>query len=288
MTFVGKILVIVILAFALFFLALSTVVFTASTNWRTEYEALQERSQELQQQITQAQNELQALEASKQEEIERRDATIARLEASDAQLNQQIATLEDSLASARTAAEQAQRTSQTLAQEAQARATEAEQLREQFEAAQKQANDYAARQSQLNEQIFTLERQLETAERNNEDLRTALANYQNYLESRGLPSDPERVRLAAEGTIVSPDIEGRVLNVHRTNDLIEFSLGEDDGVVTGQEYFVFRTGDSPQYIGKVRVTLTEPDKSVGRVIDRYLGRKVREGDHVSAKIRPRS
>ena len=36
MTFVGKILVIVIMVFALFFLAVSTVVFSTATNWKEE------------------------------------------------------------------------------------------------------------------------------------------------------------------------------------------------------------------------------------------------------------
>ena len=36
MTFVGKILVIVIMVFALFFLAISTVVYSTATNWKEE------------------------------------------------------------------------------------------------------------------------------------------------------------------------------------------------------------------------------------------------------------
>ncbi len=36
MTFVGKILVVVLMVFALIFLALSTVVFSTSVNWKTE------------------------------------------------------------------------------------------------------------------------------------------------------------------------------------------------------------------------------------------------------------
>ena len=39
MTFVGKILVIVIMAFALLFLGISTVVFSTHTNWKTATEA---------------------------------------------------------------------------------------------------------------------------------------------------------------------------------------------------------------------------------------------------------
>ncbi|WP_152054096.1 hypothetical protein [Tautonia marina] len=286
MTFVGKILVIVILAFALFFLALSTVVFTASTNWRTAHQAVTEKRNQLQQELTTAQNDLAAQKTSYEKEIADRDARIATLDAQSTSLSNQIDTLQTDITSLRTSVEEAQRTTQTQVQLAQATTAEAQQLREQFQAAQKVANDYAARQTELDEQIFLLERQLDTATQNNEDLRNALADYQNYLESRGLPADPEQVRLAAQGTLVSPDIEGRVLRV--ANDYLEISLGSDDGVKTGQEYFVFRTGDSPQYIGKIRITLTEADKAVGRLVFSNLGRKVMEGDSVAGKIQPRS
>ena len=286
MTFVGKILVIVILAFALFFLALSTVVFTASTNWREAYGEVTTKRDQLQQQLTTAQNDLAAQKTQLEKEIADRDARIGTLEAQSTSLSNQIDGLQTDITSLRTQVEEAQRTTQTQVQLAQATTAEAQQLREQFQAAQKVANDYAARQTELDEQIFLLERQLNTATQNNEDLRNALADYQNYLESRGLPSDPDQVRLAAQGTLVSPDIEGRVLRV--ANDYLEVSIGSDDGVKTGQEYYVFRTGDSPQYIGKIRITLTEADKAVGRLVFSNLGRKVMEGDSVAGKIQPRS
>lgn len=286
MTFVGKILVIVILAFALFFLALSTVVFTASTNWSEAHGKVKAERDTLQQNLTTAKTDLAAQEQSLQKEIQDRDARINTLEAQATNLTNQIQTLQNSVTSLSTQVEEAQRTSQTQVQIAQSTTSEAQQLRGQFQAAQKVANDYAARQTELDEQIFLLGRQLDTASQNNEDLRNALADYQNYLESRGLPSDPDQVRLAAQGTIVSPDIEGRVLRV--ANDYLEISLGSDDGVVSGQEYYVFRTGDSPQYIGKIKITLAEADKAVGRLIFSYLGRKVTEGDSVAGKIQPRS
>lgn len=286
MTFVGKILVIVILAFALFFLALSTVVFTASTNWREAYGEVTAKRDQMQQQLTTAQNDLAAQKTALEKEIADRDSRITSLDAQSTSLSNQIEGLQTDITSLRTQVEVEQRTAQTQVQIAQATTTEAQQLREQFQAAQKVANDYAARQTELDEQIFLLERQLNTATQNNEDLRNALADYQNYLESRGLPSDPEQVRLAAQGTLVSPDIEGRVLRI--ADDYLEVSIGSDDGVKTGQEYFVFRTGDSPQYIGKIRITLTEADKAVGRLIFSNLGRKVMEGDNVAGKIQPRS
>ena len=55
MTFVGKILVIVIMAFSLLFLALSTVVFTTSRNWMVATKKEQEEVDKLKKKIQDAQ-----------------------------------------------------------------------------------------------------------------------------------------------------------------------------------------------------------------------------------------
>jgi len=47
MTFVGKILVIVIMAFSLIFLGISTVVFTTARNWRTATEEQKKKVSDL-------------------------------------------------------------------------------------------------------------------------------------------------------------------------------------------------------------------------------------------------
>ena len=52
MTFVGKILVIVIMAFALLFLGISTVVFTTSKNWMVATKAEQDKVDELKKKLT--------------------------------------------------------------------------------------------------------------------------------------------------------------------------------------------------------------------------------------------
>ena len=55
MTFVGKILVIVIMAFSLLFLGISTVVFTTSKNWMTATKDEQKKVDELKKKLQDAQ-----------------------------------------------------------------------------------------------------------------------------------------------------------------------------------------------------------------------------------------
>src|SRR5438270_3970055 len=61
MTFVGKILVIIIMVFALFFLALSTVVFTTATNWKEETKKQKDQVKKLQDQVSTAKAEAASL-----------------------------------------------------------------------------------------------------------------------------------------------------------------------------------------------------------------------------------
>lgn len=289
MTFVGKILVIVILAFSLFFLALSTVVFTASTNWKEVHDTQKELNTKLAADISSAQAALKASEDNLKAEQARAADLIKALEAEKTTLDERLKTLEGETTELRSQVEIAQQTSKVNVEETNSYAEEIDTIREQFQAAQRQANDFKAQQTQLREQITVLERQLATADQNNKDLRERLGVTVNFLSSRGLPTDPAELKVATGGAIAAPDIEGQITLVDVRNERVEISLGSDDGVVVGQEYSVFRTaGASPEYVGKVRITLTEPDKSVGRVVNRYLGRKVAEGDNVAGKIQPRS
>src|SRR4051794_33315827 len=61
MTYVGKILVMVIMAFALLFLGVSTVVFTTATNWKAETTKVREKVTELTNKNNDANTQVEAL-----------------------------------------------------------------------------------------------------------------------------------------------------------------------------------------------------------------------------------
>jgi chromosome segregation ATPase len=289
MTFVGKILVIVITAFALFFAALSVVVFTATTNWQEALKAQKDNNQKLSQDVADAKAELTKREEALKAELARRDNELKALAEQQKATQDELASIQTENTKLRTDNEVAQQTSKSAIEEAQALAAETATIRERFQAAQKQANDLKARQTELTQQLYDLERKFDTATQQNKDLREGMTTYRNFLNSRGLPSDPAQLRLAESGNAAPPDVEGQVLAVNTKNDLIEISIGSDDGVIVGQEYYVFRTASAtPEFIGKIKITSAEADQAVGRVIQRYLGRKVAEGDHVAGQIQPRS
>jgi len=284
MTFVGKILVIVIMAFSLLFLGISTVVFSTATNWKDATAKEQARLSELQKKQSDAMG---AIEASKKDLATAR----AQHEAAKKQLVDQIAVLESDkeralseMTEARKALEVASQTAKTSLDQALALRNETELLREQKSAVEKQANEYKLRQTELNDRIRELDRMLETATNNAKDLRERVARLTSVVRGAGLSENAG----PASGPEGAPPVQGQVARIDNQNRQFEITIGSDDGLAVGHQLFLFRTKPSAEYLGKATVISTDPDRSVIRVIGSTVqGKKVKEGDIVSSTIRPR-
>jgi len=284
MTFVGKILVIVIMAFSLLFLGISTVVFSTATNWKEATAKEQAKLSDLQKKQTDATS---AIEASKKELANAK----AQHEAAKKQLTDQIATLEGDrdraqaeMTEARKALEVASQTARTSLDQALALKNETNLLREQKSAVEKQANEFKIRQTELNDRIRELSRMLETATNNAKDLRERVARLTSLVTSHGLSADTSRMK-AIESP---PTVEGQVARVDAQNRQFEITIGSDDGLVVGHVLYLYRTTPRPEYLGKVTVISTDPDRAVVRVSGSIVqGKRVKEGDIVASTIRPR-
>jgi hypothetical protein len=285
MTYVGKILVIVIMAFSLIFLGISTVVFTTAKNWRTATEEQKKKVGDLTKKLNDAQAGVQAA----QKELE---AAKGGFNALAQQLNDRIKLLEDEnkrsqdqITAARGQVGIAQTNAKTALDDADARRKETEQLRAQKSAVEKQANEFKLRQAELHDRIRELERILETANKNNSDLRDRAAKFSTLLRQNGLPDDISRIK----GSESPLPVVGEVKRVDPSNRRVEITIGSDDGLVPGHELFLYRTSPRPEYLGKITIVSVDPDQSVGRVIGTtYQGKKIKEGDIVSSTIKPRS
>jgi hypothetical protein len=282
MTFVGKILVFVIMICALLFLGVSTVVFTTATNWKEATAKEQKKVQDLQ---TKNQNATAAVDAAKKDLAAAKDShdkaqkeldgRIAALEAESKRLN-------DEMTQARGALETAQQNAKSSLDEANHLRTEIGLLREQKSAVEKQANEYKIRQTELNDQIRILTRERDVAKKNNEDLRDRVARFSTLLRSKGLSDDISQVK----GLESPPTVRGEILRVDAQNKRVEISIGSDDGLVPGHELNLYRVKPRPEYLGKIKILSTDPDQAVGQVIGNTVnGKKIQEGDIVSSTLR---
>jgi len=287
MTFVGKILVIVIMAFALLFLGISTVVFTTSKNWMLATKAEQKKVDDLTKKVKDAQAQAEAAKSGP----EGLDAAKSAFDQVTKQLNTRLSALQDEntrnlaqITAVRTQLVTAQETAKSTLAEVQARRDQTTVLRDQKSAVEKQANEFKLHQADLTDRIRELERQFETATKNNADLREKVAKFSALLRQNGLSDDISQIK----GLESPPPVMGEVKRVDSTNRRIEMTIGSDDGLVVGHELFLFRVSPRPEYLGKVSVVSVDPDQAVGKVIgNTYQGKKIREGDIVSSTIKPR-
>jgi hypothetical protein len=284
MTFVGRILVLVITALALVFLGVSTVVFSTATNWKQETEVqrkkvadLQNKSRDLTAQLEAAKKDYAAAQATQKAALKQQEDRVAALDADMKQAQGEIT-------QSRTALEVAQANAKLALDESKARKDETDKLREQKAAVEKQANDYKLRQTELNDKIRELSRMLETATNNANDLRDRVARFSTLLRRHGLSDDITTVK----GTDSPPTVHGEVSRVDAQNRSVEITIGSDDGLVPGHELFLYRVKPRPEFLGKIKIINVDPDQSVGKVITTIQGKRLKEGDIVSSTIRPTS
>lgn len=284
MTHVGKILVLVIMAFSLVFLGTSTVVFMTSKNWKTATEQQKQQVVIVKKKFDEAQA---VADAAKNDLA----AAQANAEAATKALANRIKTLEDQnkrdldqITDVRGRLVSAQQSAKSSLDEVEAKRNETALLRQQKSAVEKQANEFQLRQAELNDKIRELERMQETATKNNADLREQVAKFSTLLQKNGLSTDITQIK----GLESPPPVEGLVKEVDSTNRRIVISIGSDDGLVEGHVLNVYRTKPRPEFVGKFQIIAVDPDQAVGRVVgNTNQGKKVKEGDIVSSSVKPR-
>jgi hypothetical protein len=284
MTTVGKILVIVILLCSSIFFTLSLVAFTTTTNWRDRVEKQTTQIRDLQSKISSTKAEvdarekdIQTLKIQNKTDLDKKDVEIANL-------NVENKRRQDEITQNRTTLESTQALAKNAQTEANQRIEEAKKLDDMLRNVQKQANAYKDQERDLNDKIRLLERDLAVAVGNNKTLRERTAALSYRLRQNNLSDDVTQL----VGRRAPPNLDGYVRSVDWERKNIEISLGSDQELAVGDELQVYRTEPTPQYLGKVRVTVVDHDQSVAHVVGQTVGgKKIQEGDHVTTQIRAR-
>jgi hypothetical protein len=284
MTFVGKILVIVIMVFALFFLALTTVVFQTEQNWKDRVTSLSDEKSKLQQEKQRLEGEV-ATQVTNVE-VAKKDLVAAQKSAATElkDVQDQNIRRQTEITTQRNSTEMALQETAKAQAEAEARIAEATVLRGNLEKVQNQRDEFKLQKTDLDQQILLLKRELEVAINNNKNLRERVTLLGTALRNANLSDDVERLK----GLEAPPIVEGEVVKVDAKNQNVEISIGSNDGLKVGHILYLYRTSPSPEFLGKIEITQVDVQQAVGRVIGKTLhGKKIQEGDNVSTKISPR-
>ena len=270
MTQLGKLLVVAITILAMVFLGLSAVVFKTVDNWKEKTLAETKKLQTAQGELAKAQDASAQAVTELARLVEEHKNAVAIKDQEIKDLDARLKTKDIDLAQIRKELSVAQQT---------------ETVRASLKSAQDQANTLKLQEADLNQRVVDLSKNLETARNVNTRLREEVATLSTTLSKAGLTADVRNVKSLTN----PPEVEGMVSRVDSSSDHIELSIGGDDGLVPGHELFVFRRTPRAQYIGKIRIIATDPERSVATVVGKtYLGTRVTEGDIVSTTIKPRS
>ncbi len=284
MTFVGKILVIVIMVFSLLFLAFSATVFLTEKNWKEETGKKTEEINKLRGDLTKVQTERDSVKNDLDAAKKDMEAAVAKLQADVEQLSNEVDRRQAEITKQRTAVETALENVRASQQETAAVTKERDTALEQLRQAQLQSNEFKEQQLELRDQIRILERELEVAKNNNKTLREQVTILSSVIQQNGLDPDPQHYKSIA----IAPTVEGQITRKDDRNQRFQISIGSDDGLVVGHELYVYRLQPKPEYLGKVRVQAVDSDQAVVSVIGSTpQGKKIEEGDIVSTKIGPR-
>ena len=198
MTFVGKILVIIILVFSLFFLALSAVVFTTQANWRTKNEAQAKVISETNKKVADITAKAAAAEKEADDAKREADQAVELLKKRVADLDTANSKVQKEIADNRTLLESAQQNAKVSLDVADARTRETDELKGIVKSTQDQANLFKEQQRELNDRIRILERELKVAVDANKSLRdrtlklTTLLQRQQHQRRHRRTSRPAR------------------------------------------------------------------------------------------------
>lgn len=80
------------------------------------------------------------------------------------------------------------------------------------------------------------------------------------------------------------EVKGLVRGVSGDGNLIEITIGSDDGIGLNNTLEVYRLQPKPEYLGVIRIIDVRPDRAVGKVETKQYRGKIKANDVVSSKI----
>ncbi|GAB4128460.1 hypothetical protein [Thermopirellula anaerolimosa] len=288
MNLVGKIFVVLIFVMSLVFMSFAIMVYSAHINWREVVEnstATPDKPLGLKLQVQNARQENDRLKAELDEltkrldsEIAAKRAQLAKLEAErddlKRELDQRMQELTALTQQEREAVAAMQAAHQTLA----ARTNEVNTLRADLQQAQQDRHDSLIRLVSRTDELHQTANELRTLKDQSTVLAQDLAKAREVLAKFNLKGEP--------GAYLDqpPQVEGVVLAAPG-NNLVEISLGSDDGLAKGHRLEVFRlAGGEGKYLGRVEVIRTEPDRAVCQIVPEYNRGPIQQGDRVASKL----
>jgi hypothetical protein len=291
MQFVGKILVVLQLILSVLFMAFAGVLYSTQMKWRDEALKQKDLVAKVTKEREDARSEKDRVTTDMTAKVDAADKKRAEVEGDNTTLKADVARLKKELNDATIAQTTSGEQAQIAGAEAQARDEESKNLRLLVTDMQKARDEDFAVRTKLEDQVRGLQTDLDTATKKNRELLARNSLYQQALEVAGISADPNELAGRASP---APQVEGIIEEIkparrQGASELVEISLGSDQGLKKGHQMTVYRTGlnkpgQKPKFLAKIVIVNTTPDKAVGEVIESTRNGVIQKGDNVTTKL----
>jgi hypothetical protein len=273
MTLVGKIFTVLIFVMSIVFMAFSIMVFATHTNWKTMSEGLKSKLTQQEQLNTQAKADHEKTKRDLAQEQASRRQALAALQSKNFNQQTDLDTKTALLIQKESQLNEASAALKSAEERLAALATELTTNRGLLKTAQQERDDIFLQVVALTDKFNQSETTRQGLETRNSQLLAQGADMERVMKAHGLTLET----LTAH---IPPKVEGIVMDVGES-DLIEISIGHDDGLKIGHTLDVYR-GNS--YLGRIVIRKTAPDRAVGQVVKELKRGQIKKGDHVTTKL----
>jgi hypothetical protein len=270
-------------------MAFAGAVYTVQTNWKTKSDQAQSQVGKVQTDLNNVQAEFNQYKSDAQSKVQQATDESNRVKGLNAGLEQQVATLTTQLNTTKTEASTQRDQAIIASQEAKDRYNEAIEQRKINTNLHESTNDLITRLRVAEDKNFNLAVEMNQIREKQSTLLADFADAKRILRDAGLDLN---TRTAATSKAPPPLVVGLVLETKKTdrtgNELVEISVGSDDGLLEGHSLYVYRTGliggDRARYLGKIQLLHVTPDRAVGSIVERAKNGVIEKGDNVSTQL----
>lgn len=275
MTFVGKLLTVLILICSIFLTAVAVMLAASQQNWKEQAVDNAKEVRRLQQILQDSRQQNERIKTNLQRE---RVTSRLALQRSQVQLlvEQQKNTQKEQALAAEISKNQEQlRILKQNEDRLDELTTQNATLRDRSNELTTTLHNTLQQVTTLTDENYQLEGQLRRLGEKRDQLANDLAQFAKVMKAYGLDENS----LTAH---IEPKVEGRVLMVsNKVKGLVEISLGEDDGVRIGHKFDVYREN---KYLGSLVVKKVTHNRATAEIVPELNEAPIRENDRVTTEL----
>lgn len=288
MSFLGKLLIGLQLFLSVVFLVFAGAVFSTQKNWKAAKESVDSNYTKIDADKKQVEEAFAAYKTRMEIDLKNEQQRAADAEGRAKTLKDQVEVTDKELVAAKTNADEQTELAKVSVEEARQRKEEALLQRGINNDLQKLLNEKQDRVKALEDVKFNLQVAEKALQDKHMKMLDVLALMQKIIAANGLSTDPQTV---AGLQTPPPAVDGEVLETKRAgrsgSDLVEISIGSDDGLAEGHKLSVYRPQSAERaakFLGDIKLVYVTPDRSVGAVVLRAKNGVIERGDNVTSKL----